>query len=89
MSVFQMVAVVLRSLLRTQMELAAENRALRQQRAVLEHSSKRSKLRNRDGTYGHLFKNRIENMGIEQVVTAPRSPWQNAFVERLIGSIRG
>mgnify|MGYP001813405190 CR=1 FL=1 len=27
-------------------------------------------------------------MGIEQVLTAPRSPWQNAFVERLIGSIR-
>ena len=27
-------------------------------------------------------------MGIEEVVTAPRSPWQNPFVERLIGSIR-
>jgi transposase InsO family protein len=27
-------------------------------------------------------------MGIEEVLTAPRSPWQNAFVERLIGSIR-
>ena len=27
-------------------------------------------------------------MGIEEVVTAPRSPWQNAFVERVIGSIR-
>jgi transposase InsO family protein len=27
-------------------------------------------------------------MGIKQVVTAPRSPWQNAYVERLIGSIR-
>ncbi len=27
-------------------------------------------------------------MGIEEVLTAPRSPWQNAFVERIIGSIR-
>jgi putative transposase len=27
-------------------------------------------------------------MGIEEVLTAPRSPWQNAFVQRLIGSIR-
>ena len=27
-------------------------------------------------------------MGIEEVLTAPRSPWQNAFVERVIGSIR-
>ena len=27
-------------------------------------------------------------MGIEEVVTAPRSPWQNPFAERLIGSIR-
>jgi transposase InsO family protein len=27
-------------------------------------------------------------MGIEEVVTAYRSPWQNAYVERLNGSIR-
>jgi transposase InsO family protein len=27
-------------------------------------------------------------MAIEEVVTAPRSPWQNAYVERIIGSIR-
>jgi transposase InsO family protein len=27
-------------------------------------------------------------MGIEDVITAPRSPWQNPYVERLIGSIR-
>jgi len=29
-----------------------------------------------------------KGMGIEEVVTAPRSPWQNPYVERLIGSIR-
>jgi putative transposase len=27
-------------------------------------------------------------MGIEDVVTAPRCPWQNPFVERVIGSLR-
>jgi hypothetical protein len=31
---------------------------------------------------------RVRVMGIKEVVTAPRSPWQNAYVERLIGSIR-
>ena len=45
-------------------------------------------LRDRDASYGSEFCNRIEAMGITQVVTAPRSPWQNAYVERVIGSIR-
>jgi hypothetical protein len=35
-----------------------------------------------------LFTKRVEAMGINEVVTAPRSPWQNAYVERVIGSIR-
>ncbi|MCZ6653459.1 MAG: hypothetical protein O7D91_10595 [Planctomycetota bacterium] len=48
MSVFQMVAVFLRSLLRPQTELAAENFALRQQLAILEHNSKRPRLRKPD-----------------------------------------
>jgi hypothetical protein len=45
-------------------------------------------LRDRDASYGSYFSNRVEAMGITQVVTAPRSPWQNAYVERVIGSIR-
>ena len=45
-------------------------------------------IRDRDGIYGHQFRNRVSSMGIEQVVTARRSPWQNPYVERLIGSIR-
>jgi putative transposase len=45
-------------------------------------------LRDRDGSYGSYFRNRVEAMGITEVITAPRSPWQNAFVERVIGSIR-
>ena len=45
-------------------------------------------LRDRDSIYGTFLRNRVKNMGIKEVITAPRSPWQNPFVERLIGSIR-
>ena len=39
-------------------------------------------------TAGPTFRDRVQAMAIEEVVTAPRSPWQNAYVERIIGSIR-
>jgi hypothetical protein len=42
----------------------------------------------RDGAFGEVFKHRLHAMGIRDRPTAPRSPWQNAYVERLIGSIR-
>src|ERR1019366_8695346 len=45
-------------------------------------------LRDRDASYGPAFRDGIQVMGIKEVVTAPRSPWQNAYVERIIGSIR-
>jgi hypothetical protein len=45
-------------------------------------------LRDRDASYGPEFCKRIDAMGITEVVTAPRSPWQNPYVERVIGSIR-
>jgi len=45
-------------------------------------------LRDRDAIYGNQFQKRVKSMGIEEMLTAPRSPWQNAFVERVIGSIR-
>jgi putative transposase len=45
-------------------------------------------LRDRDGKYGHEFVRRVRSLGIEEVKTAPRSPWQNCYVERFIGSIR-
>ena len=45
-------------------------------------------LRDRDASYGPAFRDRLRVMGIKEVVTAPRSPWQNPYVERLIGSIR-
>ena len=45
-------------------------------------------LRDRDASYGPAFRDRVRGMGIKEVVTAPQSPWQNPYVERLIGSIR-
>jgi putative transposase len=45
-------------------------------------------LRDRDAVYGSQFQSRVNSLGIEEVRTAPRSPWQNAFVERVIGSLR-
>ena len=45
-------------------------------------------LRDRDSIYGEYFRRRVRGMGIREVLIAPRAPWQNAFVERLIGSIR-
>jgi transposase InsO family protein len=45
-------------------------------------------LRDRDGIYGAHFQQRVQNMGIEDVGIAPRSPWQNPYVERMIGSLR-
>jgi putative transposase len=45
-------------------------------------------LRDRDGIYGEYFRSRVEGMGIEEVITAPQSAWQNPYVERVIGSIR-
>jgi transposase InsO family protein len=45
-------------------------------------------LRDRDRIYGADFRRRVRNMGIKEVLIAPRSPWQNPYVERLIGSIR-
>jgi putative transposase len=50
--------------------------------------SPRFLLRNRDGVYGSLFRERVKDMGIEEVLMAPRLPWQNPYAERLIGSIR-
>jgi transposase InsO family protein len=45
-------------------------------------------LRDRDGIYGDYFRSRVAGMGIEEVITAPQSAWQNPYVERVIGSIR-
>ncbi len=45
-------------------------------------------LRDRDAIYGPEFLRSVESLHIEDVRTSPRSPWQNPYVERPIGSIR-
>ena len=45
-------------------------------------------LRDRDQIFGKEFVDQVKAMGIKQVLSAPRSPWQVAYIERLIGSIR-
>jgi len=45
-------------------------------------------IRDRDRIYGTVVTRRLRAMGIRDTPTAPASPWQNGFAERLIGSIR-
>src|SRR5246127_5414723 len=45
-------------------------------------------IRDRDGAYGEIFLRPVRSIGIRDRPTSPRSPWQNACAERLIGSIR-
>ena len=51
-------------------------------------SAPRYLLRNRDRIFSQVFVDQVKAMGIQQVLSAPRSPWQRAYVERVIGSIR-
>ncbi len=52
------------------------------------HSAPRCLIRDRDSIYSDWFGRRVKSISIEEVIITPRSPWQNAFAERLIGSIR-
>ena len=45
-------------------------------------------LRDRDAIFGEEFRRHVTDMGIHEVLSAPRAPWQRAYVERVIGSIR-
>jgi putative transposase len=45
-------------------------------------------VRDRDRIYGEEFRERVKAIGIEETLTAPRSPWQNPFAERMIGTLR-
>ena len=56
--------------------------------AFPEETAPRYIIRDRDQIYGEDFRQRVSAMSIEEVITAFKSPWQNAYVERLIGSIR-
>jgi putative transposase len=45
-------------------------------------------LRDRDRIFGDDFRKHVKGMGIKEVLVAPRSPWQRAYVERVIRTIR-
>ena len=45
-------------------------------------------VRDNDRAYGHVFTSRVRAMGIRDRPISPRSPWQNPYVERLIGAVR-
>ncbi|MGB5817433.1 MAG: integrase core domain-containing protein [Thermoanaerobaculia bacterium] len=45
-------------------------------------------MRDRDAVYGTHFRRRVAGFQVTEVLIAPRAPWQNPYVERLIGSVR-
>ena len=53
-----------------------------------EDSAPRFLLRDRDSIYGSEFRHRVKGLLIEEVITAARSPWQNPYSERVIGTLR-
>jgi len=53
-----------------------------------DRSQPRFLLRDRDSIYSAWFHRRAAGMGIQEIVTASQSPWQNPYAERVIGSIR-
>ena len=63
-------------------------RYVRQPLCAESRSTPRYLILGRDSIYGTRFRNRVRSLGIEEVLTALRSPWQNPYVERIIGSIR-
>jgi transposase InsO family protein len=56
--------------------------------AFVDREPARYLIRDRGSIYGTEVRLRIKSLGMEEVLTAPQSPWQNPYAERLIGSIR-
>jgi transposase InsO family protein len=66
----------------------AEWMAQQMAEAFSERDAQRYLLGDRDSVYGNKFRRCVHSLAMKEVMTAPRRPWQNAFAERLIGSIR-
>ena len=88
---------------RARTSLVAENLALRQQLAALRRRTPRPRLRPIDRAFrvilsrtwsrwadvhGAVFDARVRNLGIRQLRIAPKSPWQNGYAERFVGTLR-
>jgi transposase InsO family protein len=54
----------------------------------MDYDAPRFLIRDRDMKYGKLLGGKKNKFGIDEIVTAYRSPWQNGYVERVIGSIK-
>ena len=52
--------------------------------AFADREAPRYLIRDRDGVYGNEVRRRLGSLGIAEVLTAPQSPWENAYVERLV-----
>src|SRR5438128_8815820 len=57
-------------------------------RGVRAGAGARYLIRDRDQVYGERFSHQARMLDMQEAVIAPRSPWQNAYAERVIGSIR-
>jgi len=55
---------------------------------LFDHKSPKYLIRDRDMKYGRLLGGKKNSFGIDEIVTAYRSPWQNVYCERVIGSIK-
>jgi transposase InsO family protein len=66
----------------------AEWTAQQRRNAFSWDSAPRYLLRDRDRIFGDDFTRQVHDMGMEQVLCAPRSPWHRAYIERVIGTIR-
>ncbi|MFA8451823.1 MAG: integrase core domain-containing protein [Bacteroidales bacterium] len=62
--------------------------SLQMRNAFLDREIPKYLIRDRDSIFGNYFNDTIDSFGIKQLVTSYRSPWQNGYVERVIGSIR-
>ena len=56
--------------------------------ALYEDNSYNYMIRDRDCKFGKYFGSKISDLGVKEIVTAYRSPWQNGYAERLVGTIR-
>jgi transposase InsO family protein len=57
-------------------------------RGVRAAGAPRYLIRDRGQVYGERFSRQAQTLGIQEAVILPRSPWQNPYAERVIGSIR-
>jgi transposase InsO family protein len=67
---------------------AAEWTARQLLEACAPEETPRYLIRDRDSVYGERFSRQANTLDIREAIIAPRSPWQNGYAERVIGSIR-